>query len=392
MTTQFEFATATRIVFGAGSLAQAGTLIKGMGARALLVTGSKTNRALPLIDMLEAQFIEAITYPISSEPSVKVAVAGAERVRGAKCDLVIGFGGGSVIDAAKAIAAFATNDGDPLDYLETIGKGKPLKNPPLPFVAIPTTAGTGSEVTRNAVLSSAKHKVKVSLRSPLMLPRLALVDPELTYSVPPAVTAYTGMDALAQVLEPYVSAGATPITDAFCREALPRAARSLLRAYESAADPKNPDAAAREDMALVSLYGGLALANAKLGAAHGFAGPLGGMYDGAPHGALVAALLPHVMAVNIRALRKRQRDSQALRRYKIVATLLTGSPKASADDGAEWVAEMVRALNIPPLRTYGIKMDEFPAIVEKSAHSNSMKGNPITLTPDELTNILEGAW
>lgn len=381
---RFEFATATKIIFGAGTITEVATNTQAIGARALVVTGKNPDRALPLVDALEKIFVDCVTYPTSGEPTIQMVANGAKRARSASCDFVIGFGGGAALDAAKAIAALATNQGDPLNYLEVIGKGMPLKNAPLPFVAIPTTAGTGSEVTRNAVLASPEHRQKVSLRSPLMLAKLAVIDPELMLSIPPNVTAFTGMDAIAQVLEPYVSNGANPVTDAFCREGLPRGARSLLRAYQdNAAD-------AREDMALTSLYGGLALANARLGAAHGFAGALGGMYD-APHGALVAALLPHVMAVNIRALSKRAPDSVPLRRYGVVATLLTGSAKAKADSGVKWVAELVKALKIPSLAAYGVEREHFTEIVEKAMNASSMRGNPIPLSNEELIEILERA-
>jgi alcohol dehydrogenase class IV len=295
------------------------------------------------------------------------------------------MGGGSAIDAGKAIAALVTNPGDPLQYLEVIGQGQPLTAAPLPFIAIPTTAGTGAEVTRNAVLASGEHRVKVSLRHPLMLARAAIIDPELTYSVPPAVTASTGMDALTQCLEPFVSNAANPMTDALCREGMLRAARSLRRAYN-----QGEDAAAREDMALCSLFGGLALANAKLGAVHGFAGPLGGMYP-IPHGTACAALLAPVMEANIRALRERQPDSPSLARYTEVARLLTGQPQASAEDGAAWARELTAALNIPPLAQYGVRREHFPEIVEKAARASSMKGNPIPLTDTELTAVLETA-
>ena len=296
---RFEFATATRILFGAGTLQEVGPLAAEMGHQPLLVCGRSAERSHPLLDLLSAQGLDGVLFSVSGEPTTQVARQGAQRARDEECDIVIGLGGGSVLDTGKAIAALLTNGGDPLDYLKVIGSGQPLTMPSAPFIAIPTTAGTGAEVTRNAVLRSPEHRVKVSLRSPLMLPRLALVDPELTQSLPPAVTASTGLDALTQVLEPYVSRRANPLTDALCREGMHRAARSLCRAYESGDDAK-----AREDMALASLFGGLALANAGLGAVHGFAGPLGGMFP-APHGALCASLLPHVMKVNVRSLQER---------------------------------------------------------------------------------------
>jgi alcohol dehydrogenase class IV len=297
----------------------------------------------------------------------------------------VGFGGGSALDAAKAIAALLANGGDPLDYLEVIGRGKPLTQPSLPCIAIPTTAGTGAEVTRNAVLASVEHRVKVSLRSPHMLPRLALVDPELTYDLPPAVTASTGLDALTQLVEPFVSQRANPLTDALCREGMRRAARSLRRAYE-----RGDDAAAREDMALASLFGGLALANAALGVVHGFAGPIGGMFP-APHGAVCARLLPYVMDANLRALRERSPTHEALNRYEEIAHILTGSAHATAADGVRWVQETGSALDIPPLAAYGMAADDVPVLVEKAAAASSTKGNPISLTPDEMREILARA-
>ena len=382
---RFEFATATRIIFGPGTLGEVGPLAAGMGKRALVVTGRTLARAQPLLDLLAAQGLETVTFSVADEPTTEVVRQGTQRAREADCDLVIGFGGGSAIDAGKAIAALLTNGGDPLDYLEVIGKGKPLTRPSAPCIAIPTTAGTGAEVTRNAVLLSPEHRVKVSLRSPLMLPRLALVDPVLTHTMPPEVTASTGLDALTQLMEPYVSNKANPLTDALCREGMRRAARSLRRAYEH-----GDDAAAREDMALASLFGGLALANAKLGAVHGFAGPIGGMFP-APHGAVCAALLPHAMAVNVRALRERTPESEALRRYDEIARLLTGDEGASAADGVAWVQELCQALGIPSLASYGVTEEDFPLLIEKAAAASSMKGNPIGLTVEEMREVLARA-
>jgi alcohol dehydrogenase class IV len=382
---RFEFATSTRIIFGPGTLREAGPVAASMGRRALVVVGCKAGYAAPLFDRLDEAGIEHVTYCVEGEPTVEAALKGVDRARAERCDLVIGFGGGSAIDTGKAVSALLTNPGDPLDYLEVIGRGQALSQPAAPYMAIPTTAGTGAEVTRNAVLAVAEHRVKVSLRSPLILPRVALVDPDLTHSVPPQVTAYTGLDALTQVIEPFVSVKANPLTDAICREGIQRAGRSLRRAYNDGSD-----AAAREDMALAALFGGLALANAALGAVHGFAGPFGGMFD-APHGAVCAALLPHVMAANVAALRTRQPESSALRRYDEVARLLTGNEAATAADGAVWVGELCAALSVPGLASYGAAQADFPALIEKAARSSSMKGNPILLTTDELEGILERA-
>lgn len=383
---RFEFATATRIIFGPGTLSEIGAVAAGMGRRALVVTRSHRDTAAPLLALLDQAGIEPIVYAVEGEPTVSVALEEVRLARESGCEFVIGFGGGSVIDAGKAAAALLTNPGDPFDYLEVIGRGQPLVYPPAPYIAIPTTAGTGAEVTRNAVLSSPEHRVKVSLRSPLMLPRVALVDPELTYGLPPDITAYTGLDALTQVIEPFVCSQPNPLADTFCREGIRRAAQALLPAFEQGSDQT-----AREDMSLAALFGGLALANARLGAVHGFAGPIGGMFD-APHGAVCAALLPQVMAVNIAALRARQRDSPVLKRYDEVAQLLTGDRTASAADGAAWIGELCQLLHIPGLSHYGLTEAHFADVIEKSARASSMKGNPITLTTGEMRDILTRAW
>jgi alcohol dehydrogenase class IV len=277
------------------------------------------------------------------------------------------------------------NDGELLDYVEIIGRGKALTKPSAPFIAIPTTAGTGSEVTRNAVLSSPEHRLKVSLRSPLMLARVAIVDPELTRDLPPAPTASTGLDALTQLIEPFVCSRANPMTDGLCVEGIRRAGRSLRVAF---AGGKNNSA--REDMAVASLFGGLALANAGLGAVHGFAGPVGGSFP-APHGAICAALLPHVMAANLRALRQRVPGSAALSRYDEVARLLTGDAGATADAGADWICKLVSDLQIPRLGKYGIREEHVADLVAKAANASSMKANPVALTPDELAETLRKA-
>jgi alcohol dehydrogenase class IV len=382
---RFEFATATRIVFGAGTLSEVGSIAASLGKRALVVTGRTIHRAESLFDLLGAADVEYVAYSVEQEPTVEIARRGTDRARDAGCDLVIGMGGGSVIDTTKAIAALLTNPGDPFDYLEVIGRGQALTRPAAPSIAIPTTAGTGAEVTRNAVLESPEHGVKVSLRSPFMLPTVALVDPDLTAHLPPEITAFTGLDALTQVIEPFVSAAANPLTDAICREGIRRVARSLQRAYEH-----SDDKAAREDMALAALCGGLALANAKLGAVHGFAGPIGGMFH-APHGAVCAALLSHVMAANVEIMQARDSENPALRRYDEVAQLLTGDPAATARDGVAWARSLCATLQIPPLGDYGLTAADFDSLIENAARSNSMKGNPAALTPDDLRGILERA-
>jgi alcohol dehydrogenase class IV len=376
---RFEFATAARIVFGRGVVAELPKIAREFGGRALLVTGRDAERAAAVRSALDCD-----VFSVSGEPTVEMVRRGAAVARDG-CDLVIGFGGGSAMDAAKAIAALATNPGDVLDYLETIGRGRALERTPLPFLAVPTTAGTGAEVTRNAVIGSPEHQAKASLRSPSMLAKVALVDPALTLGVPPHVTASTGLDTLTQLIEPYVSVRANAITDLFCVEGLNRFAASLGRVFEDGRDVE-----ARESMSFASLLSGLALANAGLGAVHGFASPLGGMLE-APHGALCAAVLPHATAVNIRALRARDYHNRALRRYEEIACILTGEADAMPDDGAEWVAALCKTFAVPNLRHYGLDQGQIPELVAKAAVASSMKANALPLTTKELTEIAERA-
>ena len=381
---RFEFATAARIIFGPGTVQEVARLAAEMGGRAFVVTGRTIERAGPLLDRLKEHTIECVTFSVAGEPTTTIVNEGVEVARAAGGDMVISIGGGSALDAGKAIAAMLTNPGGLSDYLEVVGLGKPIMQNPVPHMTIPTTAGTGAEVTRNAVLSVREHKVKVSMRSALMLPTVAVVDPELTYSMPPAVTAATGLDALTQLMEAYISNKANPLTDGICREGLRRAGRSLRAAYQDGADH-----GAREDMALASLFGGLALANAKLGAVHGFAGPLGGII-GAPHGVICARLLPEVVQANVQALQRREPSSPALARFAEVAELVTGQA-GRAEDLVVWVQELCSELQVPPLTQFGLREQDFAEVVAKARKSSSMKGNPIALTDDELTETLEKA-
>jgi alcohol dehydrogenase class IV len=382
---RFEVATATRIVFGPGTWPETVEAATALGTRALVVTGGSSERAKGLLTRLAETGISHVLFRVEGEPDLDTVERGVAAARQGKSDLVISFGGGSAIDCGKAIAALLTNSGGLLAYLEVVGSGRPLEQPPAPFIAIPTTAGTGSEVTRNAVIASPEHRVKVSLRSPRMLAHLAVIDPELTLGLPPAITAATGLDALTQLIEPYVSIRANPLTDGFCLEGLARVARSLRRTFHH-----GTDLAARTDMSLASLLGGLSLANAGLGVVHGFAGPIGGEFP-APHGAVCAALLPHGIAANIRALRARDPDGEALRRYEDVARILTDSASVAAEDAVAWTAELVSELAIPQLRSYGLKISNIDALISKGVASSSMKGNPIALQPDELRDVLAAA-
>lgn len=385
MRMRFEFATANRVLFGPGALAEIGELALGFGEQALVVTGSDPDRAVSLFSFLKKAGLNYIVFSVPSEPTIALAREGTRIAHRAACDQVIGFGGGSALDAGKAIAALVENGDDPLDFLEVIGRGKPLLNPPLPFIAIPTTAGTGSEVTRNAVLESKEHCVKVSLRSREMLPRVALVDPELTFSMPPHITASTGLDTLTQVIEPFLSAKHSPLTDGFCREGMRLASRSLRLVYKDSEDTE-----ARMDMSLASLMGGLSLANAGLGAVHGFAGPIGGMFN-APHGAICAALLPHAMEINLRATNARGTNPDLRARFDEIGRTITRNPEAIAEDGVSWLADLCGTLEIPALRSYGLAQSDFPEVIEKASASSSMKGNPMQLTETEMIEILTRA-
>jgi alcohol dehydrogenase class IV len=378
----FEFATATEIAFGRGRIAELGKRAKAVGHRALLVTGAHPERLQAALERSACRELVVASLSIRAEPTTEDVRSGVAVAREAGVDLVIGIGGGSALDAAKAVAVLTTNPGEPLDYLEVVGKGMALSRPSLPCLLAPTTSGTGAEVTKNAVLAVESERVKVSLRSLFMLPRLALVDSELTHGVPPSVTAATGLDAFTQVMEPYVSNARGPLTDALALEGMRRSARSLRRAFQDGSD-----ADARDDLALTSLLGGLCLANAKLGAVHGLAGPLGGALH-APHGALCARLLPEVMDANL----KRARAEQVLaivERYTDIARLLTGENGAAPETGVDWVRELVEALEIPRLKSYGLATTELDEIVARAQASSSMKGNPVELGKDELYGIIE---
>lgn len=384
MSSSFELAVPARILFGEGRLTEAGALAAGMGTRALVVQGG-SGRAEPLHELLRASGVGTARVVVSGEPAVALVENGVEHALSEGCDVVLALGGGSVIDAAKAIAALLTNRNPVRDYLEVVGKGRPVTERPAPLIAIPTTAGTGAEVTRNAVLMVEDERVKVSLRSPLMVPAVALIDPVLTYTVPSAITASTGLDALTQCIEPFVTPKANPLTDAVAREGMRRAAGALRRAFRDGLDVD-----ARRDMAVTSLCGGLALANAKLGAVHGFAAPLGGMFP-VPHGTACARLLPGVVEINVRALRARAPASSALARYDEVARTLTGRAGARAEDGAAWLRALVDELEVPKLAAYGVVAGDTGRVVEKARRASSMQGNPIELTEQELGEVLESA-
>jgi alcohol dehydrogenase class IV len=375
----FEFATAGRILVGQGRAAELPEVLAGLGSRVLVCTGADPARHAGLLAGLG---LPAAQFSVGGEPTVDLARAGAASAREHGADVVAAIGGGSVIDTGKAVAMLLGNGGDPLDYLEVVGSGRKVTKPSAPFVAVPTTAGTGAEVTANAVLAAPAHGLKASLRSPLMLPAVALVDPELTVSCPPPVTAASGMDALTQCLEPYVSVRANPLTDGLAREGLRRAAAGLRAAFADGSD-----LTARTDMAMCSLLGGMALANAKLGAVHGLAGVIGGT-AAVPHGVACAALLAPVIEANVRALRSAPDGQPALDRYTEIAGILTGNPAAAVEDGFAWIRDTVGLLEIPRLAAFGLSLQDVDDVAAKAAGSSSMQGNPVVLSHDDLRTIV----
>ena len=382
MAVRFEFATAGRIMVGPGRAAELPGVLAGLGSRVLVCTGASPERHAGLLADLG---VPAAVFPVAGEPTVDLARAGLAAAREHGTDVVAAVGGGSVIDTGKAVAMLLGNGGDPLDYLEVVGSGRQITKPAAPCVAVPTTAGTGAEVTANAVLAVPAYRVKASLRSALMIPRVALVDPLLTASCPPPVTAASGLDALTQCLEPFVSIQATPLTDGLAREGLRRAGTGLRAAYADGGD-----LSARADMALCSLLGGIALANAKLGAVHGLAGVIGGTAD-VPHGMACAALLAPVVEANVRMLRLDAAEPSAsgvLDRYAEAARLLTGHPAASIEDGLAWVRETLTLLNVPGLATFGLRVQDAGDIAAKALTSSSMKGNPVPLSHADLKALL----
>ncbi|NGO38726.1 iron-containing alcohol dehydrogenase [Limisphaera ngatamarikiensis] len=379
----WEFVSPPRILFGAGVRRELPAVARAYGRRPLVVTGRSHQRVKDLLQALESAGLQPVRFGVCGEPEVATVRQAVGLARQEGCDLVIGVGGGSALDTAKAVAGLVPRAGEVEEFLEVVGQARPLPGPGLPFLAVPTTAGTGAEVTRNAVLAVPEHRVKVSFRSPYLVARAALVDPELTMGCPPAVTAAAGLDALTQLLEAWVSPRANFFTDACCAEGLPRVARSLRRAWSD-----GTDAQARADLSWSALLSGLALSNAGLGAVHGLAGPIGGAVP-APHGAVCGILVAPVTEANVRALRRRASGHPALERYARAACWLTGRSDAAAEDGVAWLYELAQSLQMPRLSRYGFTAGLIPEVVEKALRANSMKTNPIPLTADELSAVLE---
>lgn len=374
----FTFSTAARVVVGPGSSNQVPTLVARHGA-AMVILGHHTDPTTgPLAELDDPTLVRW-----SGEPTLDAVDAALEVARATSPDVIVAWGGGSVIDLAKAVGVLAHGERPVLDHLEVIGAGAPLPATRVPVIAVPTTAGTGAEVTANAPLLSPEHRVKASLRGAGMVPVAAVVDPVLTATCPPDVTAAAGLDALTQCLEPLTSLKANPISDALAREGLARAAAGLRRAFADGSD-----LAARVDMSLASLLSGMALANAKLGAVHGLAAPLGGM-TGAAHGRICAAVLAATTEVNVQALTEREPENPALPRYAEAARLLTGDPAARVTDAVAWIRETVTLLGVPPLGALGLDRRDHGQAADAALVASSMAGNPVRLTRDEVLEILD---
>jgi len=386
---KFDFNTVTRIVFGPGQISRLPELLAPLGSTALLVQNVGQELITRITTLLDDAHIEHALFAQVGEPKVADVDQALEAARQNDCDMVLGLGGGSAIDCAKAVAALMSNGGSAIDYMEVIGKGNKIAKPAAPWIAIPTTAGTGAEATRNAVIGHPEKRFKASIRSEHLLARIALVDPELAVGAPPEVTASSGMDALCQLIESYTSSGAEPITDALAIKGIALAARSLRRAFQSPSD-----IGARSDMALAALFSGIALANAGLGAVHGFAAPMGANFP-IPHGVVCADLLPHVIRANIQALSAVVSDHPALARYAEIGRILMAQPNVPdpvALDGAiEYTTDLLRDLRMPPLSRFKFSERDIPDMVALARKASSMRYNPIVLSEDVLEDILRRA-
>lgn len=381
----FTFKTVGEIKFGNGRSAEIATLLPDSAKRIFVLTGSTPKRSQHVWQRLKNEGFAVEIFPIAREPDVELIIQAIEAAREFKAESVVAIGGGSVIDSGKAVASLLANPGNLFDYLETVGQGKPITKPSLLMIAVPTTAGTGSEVTRNSVIGVPSHGVKVSMRSPRMLPHFAIVDPELSHDLDPKIAAYSGMDALIQCIEAFISNQANPLADGLASQGIRLAANALLKACGPTLDRK-----AKEDMCAASVCGGLALANAKLGAVHGFAGPLGGMIS-APHGAICASLIIPAWEANYAALLARDPKGKHIAKMDAVARILTSNPEASGNYATAWLEKLIDNLPLSRLGELNFENHQIAEAVRKSSNASSMKGNPIKLSEHQLRDILEAA-
>lgn len=376
----FQFMTSTRIIFGEGALQSSLSILNQFGYSVLLVTGQDPERSSPIIQYLKNQSMRYQHVAINDEPNITMVEETAVSGRKFQPDMVVAIGGGSVIDMGKALAAVIPNQGDVYDYVEVVGRNVPLKTKPIPLIAIPTTASSGSEVTKNAVLKSGQDRVKVSLRSPDMLADVAIVDPTLTYGTDAYTSGRGAMDAFTHLMEAYVCGDPNPLTDMVCEEGLRRLSPSIIAAC------KQDDHKARADLSFAAMLGGMAITNAKLGAAHGLASALGGKLN-APHSVISGRLAPFVMSENINEAKAAGR-SDILNRYKRIAQIVTGRTNAHIEDSVLWVQMVLDKLALPHLSEFGVCSTSFEQVAQDALQSVAIKGNPLPLNEERLIHIL----
>jgi alcohol dehydrogenase class IV len=378
----FSFFSPQAIHFGRGQSTQAPSLARAYGNNLLLVHGANAQRAEWLVSACTDTGMTVRSLGCQNEPSLPDVQLALAQLKGFNPDVVIALGGGAVIDFAKALAALIPCASPPQEYLEVVGTGRPLDHAPLPLIALPTTAGTGAEVTKNAVITVPEHGIKVSLRDPRMIPDIAIVDAGLMQGAPRRVTLSAGLDAITQVIEPYLTIKANTMTDALCLAAIPTGLGAIRDVVE------NDDPAAWDAMARVSTWGGLALANAGLGAVHGFAGVIGGRTN-APHGEICGALLPAVLSSH---QRKAQDGTDIKKRLTWVLDQIDQHFNAGGTgNGLSQLKAWSREMGLRGLGDMGLRSDDLQAAATASAGASSMKGNPFALSQHELVEILTDA-
>lgn len=380
MPAAFNLLTPAEIVFGRGRIAQLDERAAALGKRALVVHGSNPGRLADVFEGLKS--VEIVqTLSVTKEPELSALLAAIDQGKSLGVDLVIGIGGGSVMDSAKVLAAMLNSDTELMSHLEVVGDGLPLAAQRLPLILVPTTSGTGAEVTRNAVIDIPNAQRKVSLRDKQLLPDLALIDPALTDHCPRSVSLHSGLDAVTQVIEPYLSSRANLFTDMLCREAIPKGLRALKQLMPEESEQ------ARDALAQVSLFGGLALANSGLGVVHGIAGPLGGLC-GAPHGAICGALLPAGLAANRDAVQSVEHKARIDQVMNWIAEVFEVSQAEALPRFRAWIV----ASGLPGLASIGVTEEHIQAATQAAASSSSMKANPVVLPSETIERIMRESF